>query len=1196
MADDQQLANPYLGPRPFEASEADEQRFFGRGQETAQLAARIAGHQVVLVYAQSGAGKTSLYNAGIRKELLAREYQVLPATRVVGGHLDDDNPYLANALAGLGLDGDARRPDLAAALDDLPPRHDRLGRRQKRVAVFDQFEELFADRSTTAHHLREEFFDQIDEALGRDPLLRLVFLMREDRVAELDPYAARVRHRFKVRFRLERLDVDAAREAIVEPAARLGRHFEDDAVDYLVDELRALRTDRGDVTGHGRYVEPVSLQVVCYEMWPRLDPGAEPIPRSQVEEHGDVTAHLGAYYDHAVAEVADAVEGVDEGRLRAWADTELITRDLRTRSRVARGQEETGDRVPIPNEAVDGLVDLHVVREDRWAGARWYELAHDRFVEPILERNQAWRDDRWEAAGRPYEAEARAWLRLNRDPKALLRGRRLEEAQVRIRRVPDELVLGEVREFLEVSAAFEEAEIQRQNRRRRVLLWIAAAVIAALAALLAVAVVGWLTAVHRARVAEARTLAATAQATIDAGERIDRPLLLAVAAARLQPEDEARASLLAALSAGSRLRWIQVEHGAALTALDAVPGVLAYAGERADGAFVAVVSDSVLRVPLGDTRIDDLAVDAAGTRLAFPTDATGSVAVVDFDADARFDLPAIEETDAGDPLGGHIGKVRALAFDPRDRDRLVTAGDDGQLILWDLGTRVPVAATADADLPGRALDVAFGPDGTVLATAGADGWVRLWDAATLEPVAAARAFDGLAEAVAFGPGGELAAGGRDGRVFLWPDPAAGLGGPTELRAGGWAVTGLAFHDGGLAVASGDGTVELLGVETLRGHFVDRLPPTPEAATDVQVAQAVPVTGVASPQPGALYSVSADGSLVSWEPAGPPGFGAPVAAVAGCDATQAFELAWLSGTLRGMCGGGFRVEDGSAAPITGIPSGLAAGWTPDGRSVAVATADRIQVFAADGTPGRSIELAAEPAAVAMAGGRSVAWAVSDGRLFISTDPAEPVTTGDAPLASVAITVDGGWVAAGDGAGALHLWEVGSAAVTTVPLAPAAADGGDALPSDAFTVADVAFTPDGACAVAAGPVGAVVVVPVPGFDRCVERVDLFGHRELVSAVAVTRDGDLLASGGRDGEIILWDARTLLEVTRLAGGGEAVVTLAFGERDELAAGMADGTMLVWRLGIDDLVELACDKLAGTDLTPAEWDRYGGGSQPCP
>jgi len=74
--------SPFVGPRPFEKEDSD--RFFGRTRETEELLSLIIAHRAVLVYAQSGAGKSSLLRAGVMKRLEEQQYQVLRSARVHG--------------------------------------------------------------------------------------------------------------------------------------------------------------------------------------------------------------------------------------------------------------------------------------------------------------------------------------------------------------------------------------------------------------------------------------------------------------------------------------------------------------------------------------------------------------------------------------------------------------------------------------------------------------------------------------------------------------------------------------------------------------------------------------------------------------------------------------------------------------------------------------------------------------------------------------------------------------------------------------------------------------------------------------------------------------------------------------------------------------------------------------------------------
>jgi hypothetical protein len=77
---EQQIIDPFVGPRPFRRE--DQRLFFGRDKETNEILSLIFAHQLVLIYAQSGAGKTSILNAQVTPALEKYGYNVLPTARV----------------------------------------------------------------------------------------------------------------------------------------------------------------------------------------------------------------------------------------------------------------------------------------------------------------------------------------------------------------------------------------------------------------------------------------------------------------------------------------------------------------------------------------------------------------------------------------------------------------------------------------------------------------------------------------------------------------------------------------------------------------------------------------------------------------------------------------------------------------------------------------------------------------------------------------------------------------------------------------------------------------------------------------------------------------------------------------------------------------------------------------------------------
>jgi tetratricopeptide (TPR) repeat protein len=390
--------NPYPGPRPFNSKE--ENLFFGRDSEVSELFSLVTAHQVVLLYSQSGAGKSSLFNAGLIPQMIKEGFEVIQSNGFGGVNprkfrLEKaENAYVFSTLVRWTEEKIEPLQLLDMTFKDFFERKkhntNKRGNAALRVILFDQFEEIFTfylDRWRD----REAFFEQLCDALQKDPFLRVLFGIREDYIAQLDPFAAFLPERLRTRFRLERLRDDSALLAVTEPLKDTGYRFAPGVAESLVEDLLKIRVEndvgeQSEVTEvRGEFVEPVQLQVVCRSIWNNLPANVSEIKHEHIRSVGNIDAALSQFYDDAIRAVVETVYPF-ESELRSWCEENLIT-SMGTRNMIYRERETTKG---LPNAAIDVLERQHLIRAERRAGGRWYELTHDRFIKPIQFSNTAY--------------------------------------------------------------------------------------------------------------------------------------------------------------------------------------------------------------------------------------------------------------------------------------------------------------------------------------------------------------------------------------------------------------------------------------------------------------------------------------------------------------------------------------------------------------------------------------------------------------------------------------------------------------------------------------------------------------------------------------------------------------------------------------------------------------------------------------
>jgi WD40 repeat protein len=1192
-----QRSSPYVGPRAFVAGEP----LYGREREIADLVDLVIAERVVLLYAPSGAGKSSLLQAGLTPRLVAEDFVVRPVARV--GMPPPPgvtaNRFVLSVLLSLEEDvpEDRQVPVAALAERSLAGYLDERMRREgagSEVLILDQFEEVLTT-DPTARAAQLAFFAALGTAL-RDPRRHAVIAMREDFIAGLDPFKAAIPTRLRATYRLDLLQEAAARAAIQAPSRAAGVEFSDAAAHKLVDDLRRIQVQEADgatVMRPGAFVEPVHLQVVCRSLWARLPADARRIDEADLAGLGDVDQALAAYYSDQVTAAAQAC-AVPERMLRGWIERTLVTPDG-LRSQVLR---TAGATLGLANAVLDELVDTHLLRADARRGVMWIELGHDRLVGPLRASNARWAQEHLGM----FERQAELWDLQGRPDRLLL------VDQVALARV----VLGGEQQTAVEQAFLEHSKAAIRRMRRAWIASVSMKVFAGLAAIgLVVAVVASLRA--RAREAEARAAEerarrwaaeadserarAVAQETLAMARMLgaesqllprseyELVALLTVVAGKLAPE-EARGLLL-----GLQHRWPRFRGMLAGGWSQPSPtkSELLMAGAAGSGGSRLVDLERRDRlVEVSPGRLDDAAFSADGRR----------VALVAGDLFTVVDVAANEQVWRGNGL--RLAGPHPFAPDGR---RIAAVDEQGRVVVVGLPDGATVARSPEP-IAGGVVAMQLGADALTLVDGA--GVVSRFSVPEWRPRAytrSLRAPSGAVSAAAFSPDGKRVALARrreqfaELQVFALDDG----GDPrsltsrrgAQIQAMAWSASGsllavaycagLGCHMATVEVWSAADellfTLQMTDQIPMRVGFVGERQLVVGTATSTLLFDARPNEAV----PGAptAAAVSPDGTTLAVADREAVvllavdleqiGRGAPreLARLPGPVMTRGLQFSgdgrqlWATSHRREVAVidiAGEKIVGTTPAPA-GV-EGVALAGQADGRLFAAGWREA-GIFVWDARTGEEVRALTPEAR----GSSALAWS-PDGSTLASAGclagcgssrvqlwrPAQ----GGAPVAALA-EVPGGLTAlefAPDGASLIgaswqHLarWALPGGQVATYGM-------------DDTKVSDLVFAGDGSAFLAVGTQQ----------SRCLEGPCDMGVLHLFAGASLRAIGPTM--------------RTMfprLDVPAIGRAGEFAVVL----RPD-AGGRADGEL--WRLDVAALVEEACALAGGREPTDAEWRRYLG------
>jgi WD40 repeat protein len=810
------LDSPFVGLKAM--TEADADRFFGRNEEIAEIIAKLKQHRLVAIVADSGAGKSSLAQAGL-----------VPAFRGgaladAGGREPDDRLWHVVVMR-------PRRDPMEGLRRGVTEAAERLGRcaeecaaLRKRIQVGDPSEAAYAIRcdlpvAKTQTLLIVDQFEELLTETGegqRGPYVDLlmaleaaggfwiVLTLRVDHFNLCRPLVALFEHLTRDNqdavLRLRRITDAGIAEAVRNPL-RLAGHTDAAEQDALIGSIRRDITDRaGDLA---------LVQMALYAMWQKHQADHVDLLVAYAQLGGVVGA-LAHEAEHVRTQRLDATERVLLGsifvRLVRLGETGGATR-------------RAGDLADFegPRRALIAKLATEECGRLLFAGERSVEIAHEALITqwPWLQNtlNEASGDIR--VLDRLMD-KAHRWNTIgSRAAEHLATGAEREEFGALAECHPEWPSRTEG-EFIAASDAAEGAARKDREGQRARARWATIGIF--LVGLIALA--GALYQMRETAKREAIVLTTLAHRAV-ADQKYETAMKIGVH------------GLPAPGSSPLALGWSRPEmsglEAKLAGAAQLTPLVRELKGHSEPVLSAAFSADGARIVTASGDKTARLWDAASGEMLRELKGPGGAVKSCAFSADGRRIVTASRDGTARvwdavsaemlRELKGHGWPVNSAAFST-DGARIVTASDDQTARVWDAASGEMLRELKRHG--GSVMSAAFSTDGGRIVTASWDRTARVWDAASGEMLRELKGHGDAVMSAAFSSDGRrIVTASWDRTARVW-DPARG-GMLHELRGHGGPVNDAAFNADGarIVTASEDARVwdaasgEML--RELKGH-------------------------------------------------------------------------------------------------------------------------------------------------------------------------------------------------------------------------------------------------------------------------------------------------------------------------------------------------------------------------------------------
>ncbi|MBV9763710.1 MAG: tetratricopeptide repeat protein, partial [Acidobacteriaceae bacterium] len=402
----------YPGPKEFEDTPESHRRFFGRDAEIRAITQQIMASRLLVLYGNSGLGKSSLLKAGVFPVLRA---EALLPIRVRLKASTDLLKLIAESCEEVSREFN---------IDYSPGTGDTCWEFFKTamfwrgdtlllpVLVFDQFEEIFTLmdaewRKNFALDLgplvsgslppavREKLRSGTSGLSDVPPKVKVVFSLREEYYGSLQDLSSDLPTLFQDRFRLLPLDESQARDAIQKPALLDAASDSSSASQLLSPPFHyseeTLAAMLKFLKGRSQTIEPFQLQLLCQHVEQvvveskRLAAAQPPIEIAPDDLGGEqaMALVLRRFY----ANTLNQLPALERRRARELCDSGLLSP---AGHRLMLQEDQIRHEYGVSATTLKYLVDRRILRQEPRLESMFYEISHDTIAQSIS-RTRGWR-------------------------------------------------------------------------------------------------------------------------------------------------------------------------------------------------------------------------------------------------------------------------------------------------------------------------------------------------------------------------------------------------------------------------------------------------------------------------------------------------------------------------------------------------------------------------------------------------------------------------------------------------------------------------------------------------------------------------------------------------------------------------------------------------------------------------------------